>query len=122
VAARTRFPLPATTYHDAALLAAQERDFPLAETLFERAARLYRGACQLERLAHARIHQLFVRQAAVGPVVTITDCAGMSERITRLRSATERHPALATVEPGEARYPAPAAASDSCSGGLPRAA
>ena len=101
VAARTRFPLPALRYHHAALQAAQEREFTLAERLFERAVVSYRRSCDVDRLAHARIHQLFVRLAASGPVIALADLDGPTERINRLRSHERPGGAKAAVPPGQ---------------------
>ena len=101
VAARTRFPLPALHYHHAALEAAQERDFALAGLLFDRAVAAYRAACDVERLAHARIHQLFVSLAARGPLVPILESDGPSDRINRLRSAERPGFRAGTVLPGQ---------------------
>jgi hypothetical protein len=101
VAAKTRFPLPALHYHHAALEAAQERDFALAGRLFERAVAAYRATCDVERLAHARIHQLFVRLAARGPLIPILETDGPSERINRLRSAERPGAGAGVVQPGQ---------------------
>lgn len=101
VAARMRIPLPALHYHHAALVAAQERDFTLAGWLFDRAVAAYRASCDVERLAHARIHQLFVSLAARGPVVTILESEGPSDRINRLRLAEHPGAVAGTVEPGQ---------------------
>lgn len=99
VAARTPLPLPAIHLHDAALWAAQERDFDLAERLFERAATACRENLLVERLAHVRVHQLFVRAAARGPVIPLTDARDADERMRRLRGQA---PAIWTSRADEA--------------------
>ncbi len=101
VAAWTRIPLPALHYHHAALEAAQERDYRLAQRLFARATAAYRRRLDVDRLAHARLHELFVELSASGPVISITELEGVSERINRLRGRGRPGHAAATIQPGD---------------------
>ncbi len=99
-----RLPLPASTYHYAALHAAQRHEYWLADRLFEQAARCYRSQLQVERLANARIHQLYVRLAGRGlPAVPLTDCALPADRITRLRGVDGGGAAPEEAGPGATR-------------------
>jgi hypothetical protein len=101
VAARMPLPLPASQFHDAALRAAQFRRYRVAEILFERSACLYRRELQLERLAHTRIHQLFVRLAAIGREVSLMGVEAVDQRLQLLRRVGEAG-TLGTMTPAPA--------------------